>query len=77
MLSARTHPGGFVSVAIVSPLLAIVIILVAMLWLAGTASASHLLVRIPETHHRRSHGVYIRQIYEGREVGRISWRLIP
>jgi len=44
---------------------------------AKTASRSHLLVHIPEKDRKRAHEVGIRQIYKGREVGRITWRLVP
>jgi hypothetical protein len=43
----------------------------------NTASPSHLLVRIPAGAHQRPHEVAIRQIYRGREVGRLTWRLMP
>jgi hypothetical protein len=44
---------------------------------AKTAPASHLLVHIPEQHRDRPYQVAIRQLYAGREVGRITWRLVP
>jgi hypothetical protein len=40
-----------------------------------SAVRSHLLVHIPAEHHGRAHEVAIRQLYAGREVGRITWRL--
>jgi hypothetical protein len=44
---------------------------------AKTAAASHLLVHIPDKHRNRPYEVAIRQLYAGREVGRITWRLVP
>lgn len=44
---------------------------------AKTAAASHLLVHIPEKHRDRPFQVAVRQLYAGREVGRITWRLVP
>lgn len=45
---------------------------------AGTSARSHLLVHIPEEHHHRgTHDIYIRQLYAGREIGRITWHLVP
>ncbi|HLW54109.1 MAG TPA: hypothetical protein VKW06_14825 [Candidatus Angelobacter sp.] len=44
---------------------------------AGTAAASHMLVHIPEEHQRKTHKVLIRQLFENREVGRITWLLKP
>jgi len=44
---------------------------------AGTAAPSHLLVHIPEGQTLRMHDIFIRQLYAGREVGRITWRLVP
>jgi hypothetical protein len=44
---------------------------------AGTAAVSHLLVHVPAEHRGRVHTVAIRQLYAGREVGRITWRLVP
>ena len=43
---------------------------------AGTAAASHLLVQIPAEHRKRPYEIAIRQLYAGREVGRITWRLV-
>ena len=42
-----------------------------------TSAPSHLLVHIPEAHRHQAHTVVIRQLYRGREVGRITWRLVP
>jgi hypothetical protein len=42
---------------------------------AATAVPSHLLVHIPNEHRRRPYDVAIRQMYQGREVGRVTWRL--
>ena len=44
---------------------------------AGTRVASHLLVHIPDQHRNRPYEVALRQLYAGREVGRITWRLVP
>lgn len=44
---------------------------------AKTVAASHLLVHVPEKHRDRPYEVGIRQLYAGREVGRITWRLVP
>jgi hypothetical protein len=43
----------------------------------NTAAISHMLVHIPADCHVRSHKVVIRQLYRGREVGRITWLLVP
>jgi hypothetical protein len=42
-----------------------------------TAAPSHLLASIPPERHDRPHDVVIRQLHGGREVGRITWRLVP
>ena len=42
-----------------------------------TAAASHLLVYVPDKHRDQPYEVAIRQLYAGREVGRITWRLVP
>ena len=44
---------------------------------AGAAAPSHLLVEIPEGRHDRPFEVAIRQLHQGREVGRVTWRLLP
>jgi hypothetical protein len=44
---------------------------------AKTAAASHLLVHIPAERHTRPHKVMIRQLYGAREVGRITWLIMP
>jgi hypothetical protein len=44
---------------------------------AGTKAASHLLVHIPPESRRQAYEVAVAQLYEGREVGRITWRLVP
>jgi hypothetical protein len=44
---------------------------------AGTAAASHLLVHIPARQHQQPAKVVIRQLYLEREVGRITWLLLP
>lgn len=44
---------------------------------AGTAAASHMLVHIPEHRHTEPVKVFIRQLYGEREVGRITWLLLP
>jgi hypothetical protein len=42
-----------------------------------TAALSYLLVQIPVASHDRPYEVAIRQLYEGQEVGRITWRIVP
>ena len=42
-----------------------------------TAARSHLLAHIPPGKHDRPYDVAIRQLYRGREVGRVTWRLFP
>jgi hypothetical protein len=44
---------------------------------ADARVASHLLIEWPGDHHRAPHEVAVRQMYKGREVGRITWRLVP
>ena len=44
---------------------------------ANTAAASHMLVHVPAERHVRPHKVVIRQLYQEREVGRISWLISP
>lgn len=44
---------------------------------AAAAAASDMLVHIPPEQHRQTHRVFVRQLYEGREVGRITWLLRP
>jgi hypothetical protein len=44
---------------------------------AKFSAEAHLLVHIPEKFREHSYDLYIRQLYEGREVGRITWRLAP
>jgi hypothetical protein len=44
---------------------------------AGTAAGSHLLVHVPTGRHDRPCDIVIRQIYQGKEIGRITWRLVP
>lgn len=44
---------------------------------ADARVASHLLIEWPGDHHRAPHEVAVRQTYKGREVGRITWRLVP
>jgi hypothetical protein len=43
----------------------------------NTAAASHMLVHIPAKRHLRPYRVIIRQLHGGREVGRITWLMIP
>ncbi len=43
---------------------------------ASTMGRSELVVHIPHERHGRPHEVAIRQLYEGREVGRITWRFL-
>jgi hypothetical protein len=44
---------------------------------AAAQSPSHLLVYIPPGHRDGNYDVAVRQMYRGREVGRITWRLKP
>ena len=44
---------------------------------AGAKAPSHLLVHIPPEWRHRSYDVAIAQLYNGQEVGRITWRLVP
>ena len=44
---------------------------------ADGRAASHLLVRVPDEDSHSSGELTIRQLYQGREVGRITWRLVP
>ena len=44
---------------------------------AGTAAVSHLRARIPAERRQRPAEIAIRQLYGDREVGRITWRLVP
>ena len=43
----------------------------------NTAVTSHMLVQIPAKYHLRPHKVIIRQLHGKREVGRITWLLLP
>jgi hypothetical protein len=45
--------------------------------LANTAAASHMLVHIPAEYHVRPYKIIIRQLYGEREVGRITWLMLP
>jgi hypothetical protein len=44
---------------------------------AGTTAVSHLRVHIPAEPLERAVDITIRQLYADREVGRITWRLVP
>ena len=44
---------------------------------ARAAAPSHLLAHIPPESHHRPFDIAIRQLYRGKEVGRITWRLVP
>jgi hypothetical protein len=44
---------------------------------AGTSAVSHLRVHIPADRRERAADLAIRQLYADREVGRITWRLVP
>jgi len=44
---------------------------------ADARAASHLLVRLPDQDRHSSSELVIRQLYRGREVGRITWWLVP
>ena len=36
-----------------------------------------LLVKIPKEQHRHEFELFARQVYQGEEVGRVTWRLVP
>jgi hypothetical protein len=44
---------------------------------AGTAAASYMLVHIPAERHIKPLKVIVRQLYREREVGRITWLMLP
>jgi hypothetical protein len=44
---------------------------------AKSRSRMRLLVEIPKKYRDRAYDVAVRQIYEGEEVGRVTWRLAP
>jgi hypothetical protein len=44
---------------------------------ARTAAACHLLAHVPQELHDRPYDVVFRQLYRGREVGRVTWKLVP
>ena len=44
---------------------------------ANSRSELRLLVQIPEEEREHEYDVYIRQMYENEEVGRVTWRLSP
>jgi serine protease len=44
---------------------------------ADTTAVSRLRVHIPAEPHKRAADIAIRQLYADREVGRITWRLVP
>ena len=44
---------------------------------AGSAIVSHLLVHMPDEYSKRLHQVSVRQTYRGKEIGRITWLLVP
>ena len=44
---------------------------------AGTSAVSHLRVHIPAERRERAADIAICQLYADREVGRITWRLVP
>lgn len=48
-----------------------------MLFPAKSRTKLRLLVQIPKASRRNQYEVYARQLYKGREVGRITWRLVP
>jgi hypothetical protein len=48
-----------------------------LLFPAKMAEAAKLLVSIPEKMRDNEYDVVVRQTYEGREIGRITWRLTP
>ena len=44
---------------------------------AGGAIVSHLLIHLPDEYSKRLHQVSVRQTYRGKEIGRITWLLVP
>jgi phage replication-related protein YjqB (UPF0714/DUF867 family) len=46
-----------------------------ILFRAGSRNELRLLVRIPEQSRKEEHELFARQLYEGVEVGRVTWRL--
>jgi len=48
-----------------------------MLFAAKSRAALRLLVQIPEAHRKAAYEVFARQLFEGTEVGRVTWRLAP
>ena len=44
---------------------------------ARTAAACHFLAHVPQELHDRPYDVVFRQLYRGREVGRVTWKLVP
>ena len=44
---------------------------------AGSRSRCRLLVHVPYEFHGRPYEVYVSQLYEGFEVGRVTWRIAP
>jgi len=44
---------------------------------AGGAIVSHLLVHMPDEYSKRPHQVSVRQTYREKEIGRITWLLVP
>jgi serine protease len=48
-----------------------------MLFPAESKSELRLLVEVPEKFREEEYDVYARQLFEGEEVGRITWRLAP
>jgi serine protease len=46
--------------------------------LSGNSIAKlRLLIRIPEESRERESEIWVSQFYEGAEVGRVTWRLVP
>jgi hypothetical protein len=43
----------------------------------GTAASSRMTLHIPAEAHLREHKLVVRQLYRGREVGRITWLILP
>lgn len=44
---------------------------------ARSRTQVRLLAHVPEQHRRNEYEVFARQTYRGREVGRVTWRLVP
>lgn len=48
-----------------------------MLFEARSETRLQLLIQIPPEYRSMGYQVFVRQLYEGQEVGRVTWRLVP